>query len=60
MSASRWACGLRTQTEIAVMRGTITRAAGESYLRKLGVPMTAPSRVFKGEPPAAPIQGSLV
>jgi hypothetical protein len=42
------------------MRGSITRAAGESYLRKLGVPMTPPSRVFKGEPPAAPIQGSLV
>lgn len=50
MSATRWVCGQRTVVEVAVNRGLIEYAAGQSLLRKWGVPMTSPSRVMKGEP----------
>jgi hypothetical protein len=60
MSASRWACGQRTVTESAVDRGLILRASGASYLKKLGVPMTAASKVNRGDPVKGPEQGKLV
>jgi hypothetical protein len=60
MSASRWACGQRTATESAVARGLITREAAMKLLTKYGVPMTAMSRVYRGERPAEPEQGKLV
>ena len=58
-SASRWACGQRTRTESAVARGLITREAGASYLRHVGVPMTEVSKVDRGERPE-PEQRKLV
>jgi hypothetical protein len=38
----------------------ILRVEGEKYLKKVGVPMTAASKVNRGEPPAVPVQGKLV
>jgi hypothetical protein len=60
MSASRWACGQRTATESAVARGLISREAAVKLLAKYGVPMTAASKVNRGDPPAEPTQGKLV
>jgi len=51
VSATRWACGLRTQFELAVRQGQFQRAAVERLLAKYGVPMTPASRVMTGAPP---------
>lgn len=60
MSASRWKCGQRTATESAVDRGLIGREAAAKLLAKYGVPMTAASKVHRGEPVKGPTQGKLV
>ncbi len=48
-AATRWVCGQRTQLESAVSRGMINRAGAEGLLKKWGVPMTPPSRVYTGQ-----------
>jgi hypothetical protein len=54
VGTSRWVCLRRTDTEDAVSRGLITRAAAASLLTKWRVPMTPPAsgpqpgRVYKG------------
>jgi ribosomal protein RSM22 (predicted rRNA methylase) len=58
VTASRMKCGQRTLWEDMVTRGMFTRESVERFLKKVGVPMTPASRVYKGELPA-PVTPSL-
>jgi hypothetical protein len=48
---TRWRCAMRTDYERAVERGEFKREQIESLFKKYGIPITPPSRVFKGEKP---------
>lgn len=45
-----WRCSLRTDIELSVRSGFITREQGLRLLQKYRLPMSAPSTVYRGEP----------
>ncbi len=50
VGTTRWRCGKRSEVEAAVSQGTISRDSGKHLLLVYGLPMTAVSRVYAGEP----------
>ena len=50
---------MRTDYEKAVERGMFPRHQIEALLAKYGLPMTPPSRVFKGQEPKAVARPTL-
>lgn len=59
VGTARFVCGQRTVAEQAVAQGVITRDGALTLLAKYGVPMTAPSKVYRGDPPPAKQDGNL-
>jgi hypothetical protein len=57
--ATRFACGQRTAFEECVKRGLVDRQAAERILAKYGVPMTPPSKVYRGESQVHEVQEPL-
>ena len=47
---TRWVCCQRTEVERLVAEGAIERPRAMSLLAKYHVPISPPSRVYKGEP----------
>lgn len=54
-----WVCSKRTEVEAALERGKLTEAEARGLLSKYGVPLSAPSKVYKGQPLPAAKPGAL-
>ena len=59
VGTTRWVCCKRTEIEAAASSGVITPIAARALLATYHVPMTPPSRVYKGEPRHVLTQESL-
>lgn len=56
---TQWVCGQRTRLEDGVNRGLIKREMAQRLLTKYRVPMTPPSKVFRGESKPSVLQSEF-